>query len=232
MIIFIKYTNNFVHVCTRLYAVLDAVIVIFCVNANSPHDILQEKKNVWKKLNNELNLWPPFFLPLLGQVSPDADISKRGSPFSESLHDVGKVKYESFGYPERRSLPAFYWKRPSCSTYTSVPHISQTIESLCGMYLYCRIGNTWWGQKCWSGITLYKWIYLLLPKVYNIIWAALNFLFCLAVIVQTLPVRQFPVNILIHNSLHSDTFIQIDFQYIQGVLCSLVITPISLMMLA
>jgi len=46
-------------------------------------------------------------------------------------------------------------------------------------------------------MTLDVCVRLLLPTVYNIIWTALNFLFCLAVIVQTLPVCPFPVKILI-----------------------------------
>lgn len=52
---------------------------------------------------------PPLILPLLGQASPDADISK------EEAHLVKAQQCwesESFVCAERRSLLTSYWKRP------------------------------------------------------------------------------------------------------------------------
>lgn len=92
---------------------------------------------------------PLLFLSLMGQAPLNADISKRGSPYSESLHDIGKVKFESFGCAERRSLPASYWKRPPrlhpdfSSTYLA----KKKKEIKNWLYLHHRTGNKRWGQK-------------------------------------------------------------------------------------
>lgn len=81
-----------------------------------------------------------LFLSVLFWASPGVDIWKQEA---HSLkHSVEKMKYESFGSPERRSVMVFYWKRPlPVSTNASLPHISQTIESLSGVNLPHKIGN-------------------------------------------------------------------------------------------